>query len=223
VAAARKSSATGVYVEVGKKRTFVSARDWPGWCRAGKDEEAALEALAEYAPRYAEVAGEAGIPFRPAAAARRLDVLERLPGDATTEFGAPGAAAEGDRDALSAADARRQAALLEAAWAVLDRVAAGAPATLAKGPRGGGRDRDAIVEHVAGAEAAYARKIGIAHKAPSGADATAITALRGEILEAVRTRTFGKPPRSEPWPARYAIRRMAWHVLDHAWEIEDKS
>ena len=22
---------------------------------------------------------------------------------------------------------------------------------------------------------------------------------------------------------RYAFRRIAWHVLDHAWEIEDKS
>ena len=25
------------------------------------------------------------------------------------------------------------------------------------------------------------------------------------------------------WPLRYAVRRFAWHVLDHAWEIEDKS
>lgn len=25
------------------------------------------------------------------------------------------------------------------------------------------------------------------------------------------------------WPARYAVRRFAWHVLDHAWEIEDRS
>lgn len=25
------------------------------------------------------------------------------------------------------------------------------------------------------------------------------------------------------WPARYAARRIAWHVLDHAWEIEDRS
>jgi hypothetical protein len=50
-----------------------------------------------------------------------------------------------------------------------------------------------------------------------------VVALRTEILEAVRTRTFGTPPRSKPWPARYAIRRIAWHVLDHAWEIEDKS
>jgi hypothetical protein len=25
------------------------------------------------------------------------------------------------------------------------------------------------------------------------------------------------------WPAPYAIRRVAGHMLDHAWEIEDKS
>ena len=218
----RTSSATGVYVEVGKKRAFVSARDWPGWCRAGRDEEAALDALAEYAPRYGVVTTEAGLTF-PASVADRLEVVERLPGDASTDFGAPGAVAEGDADELSPAEARRQAALLEASWAVFDRVAAAAPATLAKGPRGGGRDRDPIVDHVVGAEAGYARKIGIAHPAPSGADAAAVAALRSDILDAVRSRRFGAPPRSEPWPARYAIRRIAWHVLDHAWEIEDKS
>jgi hypothetical protein len=222
VAPRRKSSATAVYLEVGQKRAFASARDWPGWCRAGKDQEAALTALAEYAPRYAVVTTEAGVAF-PARTADRLEVVERLPGDATTEFGAPGAKAQGDEDDLSSAEAKRQAALLEASWAVFDRVVAGAPATLAKGPRGGGRDRDPIVDHVVGAEAAYARKIGIAHKAPAGGDHDAVVALRTEILEAVRTRTFGAPPRSKPWPARYAIRRIAWHVLDHAWEIDDKS
>jgi hypothetical protein len=100
---------------------------------------------------------------------------------------------------------------------------AGAPATLRKGPRGGGRDRDAVVDHVVGAEAAYARKIGIARKPPAGADREAVTALRQDVLEAVRARRFGSPPRSKGWPGRYAVRRMAWHVLDHAWEIEDKS
>jgi hypothetical protein len=217
-----RASATPVYVEVGRKRAFASARDWPGWCRAGKGEEEALIALAEYAPRYAVVAIEAGLEL-PARAADRLDVVERLPGDATTEFGAPSAVAAGDGDGLSPAEAKRQAALLEAAWARFDGIAAGAPATLAKGPRGGGRDRDPIVDHVVGADAAYARKIGIAHKPPAGADREAVAALRAEILEAVRTRRFGSPPRSEPWPARYAIRRISWHVLDHAWEIEDKS
>ena len=32
-----------------------------------------------------------------------------------------------------------------------------------------------------------------------------------------------KVPEDPKWPVRYLIRRMAWHVLDHAWEIEDRS
>jgi hypothetical protein len=24
-------------------------------------------------------------------------------------------------------------------------------------------------------------------------------------------------------PVRYTIRRLAWHILDHAWEMEDRS
>ncbi len=30
-------------------------------------------------------------------------------------------------------------------------------------------------------------------------------------------------PGNTGWPGRYAARRIAWHALDHAWEIEDKS
>ena len=32
----------------------------------------------------------------------------------------------------------------------------------------------------------------------------------------------GEIATSSGWPVRYAIRRMAWHVLDHAWEMQDK-
>jgi hypothetical protein len=38
----------------------------------------------------------------------------------------------------------------------------------------------------------------------------------------------GKPvadPRQtkRPWSPRFFVRRSAWHALDHAWEIEDRS
>jgi hypothetical protein len=29
-------------------------------------------------------------------------------------------------------------------------------------------------------------------------------------------------PDNSRWPPRYVVRRAAWHVLDHAWEIEDR-
>ncbi|MEX2238692.1 MAG: hypothetical protein WEB00_14300 [Dehalococcoidia bacterium] len=114
-------------------------------------------------------------------------------------------------------------ALVEAAWTVLDGVAAGAPASLRKGPRGGGRGRDKILQHVLNAEAAYARKIGIRHPEPALDDANAVQALRSAIATALGSASDGSPPAAKGWPARYAARRIAWHVLDHAWEIEDRS
>lgn len=44
-----------IYLEIGTKRTFACSLDWPGWCRSGKTEEAAIQALIDSAPRYAEV------------------------------------------------------------------------------------------------------------------------------------------------------------------------
>jgi hypothetical protein len=32
----------------------------------------------------------------------------------------------------------------------------------------------------------------------------------------------GGPLAEKGWPARYAARRIAWHALDHAWEMEDR-
>jgi hypothetical protein len=46
--------------------------------------------------------------------------------------------------------------------------------------------------------------------------------FRGRIAAALRDpQSVPTPPNG--WPHRYAARRMAWHVLDHLWEIEDKS
>jgi hypothetical protein len=104
---------------------------------------------------------------------------------------------------------------------VFDRVVEKAPQSLRKGPRGGGRDRDAIVEHVLGAEIAYARKLGLRLKQPPAADADAVRGHRNAIVAGIRAGTRGVTEGG--WPARYMARRMAWHVLDHAWEIEDRS
>ena len=68
----RRGGPTAVYLELGSKRVFACTLDWPGWCRSGKTEELALEALAAYADRYAEVAKEAGIAFPPGTGERLL-------------------------------------------------------------------------------------------------------------------------------------------------------
>ncbi|GAC1509791.1 MAG: hypothetical protein NVS1B3_12080 [Candidatus Dormibacteraceae bacterium] len=207
---------TRVFLEVGAKRTFASAAGWPGWCRAGKDEPAAIKALAAYAPRYAAVAKLARVPFPGEAA--NFQVVERLKGNATTDFGAPGIPAKDESLHLSDAEAKRMCDLTEACWTYLDQVVAKAPASLRKGPRGGGRDRDAMFEHVLGAEMGYARRIGTRLNQPDGNDRSAVRAFRKSILE-----SLANPNRYEKWPIAYAARRIAWHALDHAWEIEDRS
>ena len=207
-------SRTPVYLEVGSKRVFAGALDWPGWIRAGKGEEAALEALAAAFERYAPVARAAGHPL-PAGAAGGFEVVERVKGNATTDFGAPGLPARADAEPLRGKELTRQLALLAAAWKTLDQVVARAPAELRKGPRGGGRDRDPMFEHVLGAESAYASALGVKARAPA-AEKSAVTSFREAIVGGLRAGQ-GK------WPARYALRRIAWHALDHAWEMEDRS
>ena len=213
---------TPVYLERGTKKVFACAPQWPGWCRSGRTDEAALEALAAYVPRYAVVAEQAGIMF-PADAGGGFRITERLPGSMTTDFGAPGGIAASDSAPMDAEEAQRTAALVAAAWTLLDSVVDTAPAALRKGPRGGGRDRDAMVDHVLGAEAAYARKLGLRHRQPALADAVAIAALREAILAVVGAPSDGAPPVAKGWPVRYAARRIAWHVLDHAWEMQDRA
>ena len=213
---------TSVYVETGGKRVFACAVDWPGWCRVAKSEDLALETLAAYAPRYAPVAERAGIRF-PTIATDDLVVVERVAGSTTTDFGVPGSVTKGDARPIGGEEAERVAALVEASWRTFDEVVAGAPPELRKGPRGGGRDRDRIVEHVLGAEVAYARKLGLRHRQPDRDDTGAIAALRSDILQVLRSESKGEPVVEKGWPVRYAARRVAWHVLDHAWEIEDRS
>ena len=140
-----------------------------------------------------------------------------------TDFGAPGEIAACDYGALASAEAARIAALVEASWATFDAVARAAPAKLRKGPRGGGRDTEQIVEHVTGAEASFARKIGVRHRRPDVGDEAAIAAMRPAITAALGQASDGTVPLPGGWPVRYAARRIAWHALDHAWEIEDKS
>ena len=217
-------------LEATPKKVFASALEWPGWSRAGRDEAAALAALAASAGRYAPVAREAGLAFEPVKpiapgdfAFGAFEVVERLPGTAGTAFGAPDVVFAMDTRPTDAADGEGLATLVRAAWTVLDQVAAIAPAELRKGPRGGGRERDAIVAHVIAAETAYARRLGLRLREPDPGDVGAVAVTRTAIADVLACPTDGGPIPGGAWPARYAARRIAWHVLDHAWEIEDRA
>ena len=153
-----------VYLEVGSRRTFASAIDWPGWCRMGPDEATALQTLFDYGPRYARILRPARLGFQVPNAVSAFAVVERLKGNATTDFGAPDLAPASDTQPLNDTELRRLQALLKACWRAFDAAVERANGkTLRVGPRGGKR-----------------------------------------------------------WPPRYFVRREAWHVLDHIWEIEDR-
>jgi hypothetical protein len=216
-----------VCLEVTPKQTFASALEWPGWCRAGRDEAAALEALASYAGRYTPVAGQAGVSFPSTVA---FDVVERVPGGPATAFAAPECrrpfpqiTVGTERTTVTATAARRLAGLVAAAWTIFDEVAAASPAELRKGPRGGGRDRDKLIDHVIGAETAYARKLGVKLKKPVIDDTAALEELREGIAAVVGAPSDGSPVTPNGWTTRYAARRIAWHVLEHAWEMQDRT
>ncbi len=202
----RRPGPTRVCLEVGTTWVFATALDWPGWCRRGRGEEEALECLASYEQRYRSVAGE---PFVPGP----IEVVGRIRGNRTTDFGAPHVPGPWDFEPVTPGERGRLVGLLEASWGYFDQVATAAPAALRKGPRGGGRDRDAIVDHVREAERSYSAKSG-ARVPPR----TPWVQQRSVLARALRADgTHGA------WPVRYAIRRCAWHVLDHAWEIEDRA
>ena len=150
-----------------------------------------------------------------------LDVIEQVSGGGATEFGIPSVAVSAEAAPISSADLCRIVALLEACWAAFDEAAADAEGvTLTTGPRGGGRSLAKIRDHLRDAEVAYTGQLGSRTPDPDRTRQTFIAALTARVT--------GQPfehPRNtgKPWTPRYAVRRVAWHVLDHAWEIEDRS
>jgi hypothetical protein len=210
-----------VAIEQGAKKAFATAVDWPGWSRSGKSEELAVESLAAYAARYASVARAAGQAFDPDKV--DIEVVEQVSGGGGTDFGVPEQVTKQDRRRTTSADGKRLAALVEAAWQTFDDVSTHAPEELRKGPRGGGRDTSKIVEHVFGAEQSYGKVMGIKRKEFPATDRAQLDELRAEMLAILSEPSDGSPLAGKRWTIRYAAHRVAWHALDHAWEIEDRS
>jgi hypothetical protein len=226
---AKSNAGLRVYLEAGSKRVFACALDWPGWCRSGRDEPAALEALIAYGPRYARAIGAVGLDLDLPTAASDLVVDERLEGSSTTDFGAPAAVPAADGRPIDDSALDRLGALLEACWLAFDQAAAAAEGNpLRKGPRGGGRDLPRIIDHVAEANKAYLAKLAWKPAAdPGAAPLVKLGQMVDEASRALEAAAAGELPTHGPrggklWPPRYFVRRAVWHLLDHAWEIEDR-
>ncbi|MEZ4661863.1 MAG: hypothetical protein R2911_30305 [Caldilineaceae bacterium] len=212
-----------VAIEIGPKgkKVVAVAAEWPGLARGAKTQEAAMERLRSYIPRYATVAKLAGMEAA-FAANPTVDVVEQYPGTGSTDFwGISFAFSSIDQATMSAEALERELTLLEACWAFFDDVRARVSAEMQKGPRGGGRDRDHIVRHVLTNEQDWAKGLGV--HTPDGAMLTSegLQAHRDAYCHAIRDyHAQGKSAGKRP--LRYLIRHTAFHTLDHAWEMEDK-
>ena len=218
-----------VSLEIAPKRTMASVIAWPGWCRGAKTEADALAALAAYGPRYGKVIRGVAKDVPGATDVRKLVVKERLAGGAGTEFGVPNLPLLGDDRPLDDAELQRLTAILQASWRAFDRAAERADGIeLTKGPRGGGRDLDKIVGHVSEAEAAYVLQVGSRPPKGDHGSPELMAAIRTAGVAALAERAHGEEPENASnvkhrWLPRYFVRRSAWHVLDHLWEIEDRA
>jgi len=213
-----------VILEIGTKRRVVAgAMDWPGLDRWGFSEDAALEKLASYLPRYVGVAERAGLGTA-FARARDVEVVERVPGSSSTDFwGIAHVPSQIERDVLAPADLEQRLDLLRSCWASFDDVAAHVPSELLPGARGGGRTRDEIIRHVyANEPEQFSRKVEVRTPREVVLTPDGLTVHRLATLDAIRAyNADGRAART--WPIQFLVRRIAHHVMDHAWELEDRT
>ena len=206
------------------KRSVAFSIDWQGWSRGAATAEAALETLEAYRERYRPIASLAGMS-RGFDAAGRLEIVEDKVGTGSTDFWgisfSPSAAEQGP---MTEAELERGITLLRACWAFFDGVAARVSAEMRKGPRGGGRDRDRIIRHTIRTESEdFAKQVGLRIPDEGALAPEALRRYREDYLAAMRAYNAGEvAKRMRSWTLPFLIRHSAFHMLDHAWEMEDK-
>ena len=206
------------------KKSVAFSLDWPGWSRGAKTADDAVATLEAYRKRYRPVAELAGMAAE-FDAAGPLEIVEDRVGTGSTDFwGISFSPSSTEHARLEDADMERRLALLQAAWAFFDAVAARVSPEMRKGPRGGGRDRHRIVRHTIRTESEdFAKQVGIQIPEEAALTPDGLRTHRHDYLEAIRAYNRGevdRPMRS--WTLPFLIRHSAFHTLDHAWEMEDK-
>ena len=206
------------------KRSVAFSIDWPGWSRGARTPELALETLESYRERYRPIATLAGME-REFDAAGPLEVVEDKVGTGSVDFWgisfSPSAAEQGP---MGEAELERGIMLLRACWAFFDGIAARVSPEMRKGPRGGGRDRDRIIRHTVRTESEdFAKQVGIRIPEEAALTPDGLRRHRESYVAAMRAYNAGEiARRMRSWTLPFLIRHSAFHMLDHAWEMEDK-
>ena len=143
-------------------------------------------------------------------------------GNATTNFGAPGVVPHCDHAPISHEELPQYLNLIQVCYQAFDEaVAQAAGKELRKGPRGGGRELERIVAHVVDADRSYLPRVAARFKKVKDEAPTETTQrLRQTVLNALTAAVENGLPEKGPrggviWPARYFVRRVVWHLLDH--------
>jgi hypothetical protein len=206
------------------KRSVAFALDWPGWSRGARSAGDALATLEAYRARYRPVAELAGLAAE-FDAAGPLEVVEERVGTGSTDFwGISFSPSSTEADPMDKAELKRKIAILRAAWAYFDGVAARVSPEMRKGVRGGGRERDEIIGHVIRVESMdFASGVGIVVPDGNALIPDGIPGYREAYVAAMHDYNAGKvAKRMRTRTLPFLIRHSAFHTLDHAWEMEDK-
>ena len=214
-----------VILEIGKapRRIVAGAIDWPGLDRWGNSEPAALDVLRSYVDRYAPVARRAGLDATLAEEAEALAVVERVRGSSSTDFwGIAHVPSQIEHEPLSTDELEHRLTLLAACWAYFDDTLERVTGELRPGARSAGRTREQIVRHVYASEPEqFTRKVEV--RTPREAVLSPDGLERHRLHTLVAIREYHREGRAaRTWPLAFLVRRMAHHVMDHAWELEDR-
>ncbi|MGN6302292.1 MAG: hypothetical protein ACTHN8_14520 [Angustibacter sp.] len=205
------------------KKSVAFAVDWPGWSRGAKTADQAVETFAAYRERYRPIAQAAGLGDELDAAGEVELTLDEVGTPSTDFWGISFAPSALETEPMDDAELERKIALLQACWDHFDAVGARVSPEMAKGPRGGGRERDEIIGHVLRVESLdFAKRLGL--RVDEGAVSTpaALREYREAYVDLMRTYNAGEGKRMRSWNLPFLIRHTAFHVMDHAWEMEDK-
>lgn len=207
------------------KRWVAIAADWPGLERNGKSADDAVAKLTTYLPRYLRVAQRAGVgtDFQ---RETKPTIVARHAGTGSTDFwGISFAPSAEDHEPVDKPEFERRLALLRAAWAEFDDVAARVSEELRPGVRGGGRSRDAIIRHVLvveGSDFAAGVKVPTDFEDPAARTPAHRKKHRERYVAALREWRVENRSIGRTWTLSYLLRHSAYHVLDHTWEMQDR-
>lgn len=205
------------------KKVVAFAIDWPGWSRSAKTSDEALATLESYRSRYRPITLTARMAKK-FDAAGPLTVVEDRIGTGSTDFwGISFSPSSFEHGLMVKNEFDRKIAMLRACWSFFDRVGSQVSAEMAKGPRGGGRDRDQIIGHTIRVESLdFAKRIGLRVTEDSTLSVQGLIDYREEYVSAMRKYNLGEGKPMRSWTLPFLIRHSAFHVMDHAWEMEDK-